>query len=231
VSTSNARCRPITNLQPIFGAPPTSPPEYAALKQHGFARTQTWKLEKILLDREEGVSVRLVAPPPPATFPHAIELHYVVTLAGHQLVSDLHVKNKGTEDFKFQALLHTYLAVPDISQVAVKGIDAGVNYADKTRGGEVAAAPGGPLTFTTETDRYVYDKVAWLIVPSVYRNLPTRDLIVDTGSGENYKVHFRGFEEYVFKPGSRFTDALAARSGTLPRPLAARLPTWRRAAG
>lgn len=140
-------------IQPIFGPPPSSPPEYASLKQHGFARTQTWKLDKILLDRDEGVSVRLVAPPPPDSFPHAFELRYVVTLAAHQLVCDLHVLNTGKEDFKFQALLHSYLAVPDISKVSIQGLDEGVSFKDKVRGGAVDTAPGGPLTFKAETDR------------------------------------------------------------------------------
>lgn len=137
----------------MFGPPPSSPPEYAALAQHGFARTQTWKLEKILLDRSEGVSVRLVAPPPPATFPHSFELHYVVTLAAHELVCNLHVLNTGTEDFKFQALLHTYLAVPDVSKIALTGIDAGTSYKDKVLGGAVGAAPGGPLVIDQQVDR------------------------------------------------------------------------------
>lgn len=114
-----------------------------------------WKLEKVLLDREEGVSVRLVAPPPPVSFPHSFELHYVVTLAGHQIVSDLHVLNTGALDFKFQALLHNYIAVSDISKVTVSGIDAGVTYTDKVRGGELGQAPGGPLALASETDRWV----------------------------------------------------------------------------
>lgn len=99
--------------------------------------------------------MRLVAPPPPSTFPHAFDLHYVVTLAAHQLVCDIHVKNTGSENFQFQTLLHNYIAVPDIANVAIHGIDAGVHYTDKVLRGQEGTAPGGPLNFTGEVDRYV----------------------------------------------------------------------------
>lgn len=137
----------------MFGPPPSSPPEYAALKSHGFARLQTWKLDQVLLDRDEGVSVRLVAPPPPQSFPYHYDLSYVVTLAAHQLSCDIHVVNRDSEAFKFQALLHNYLAVPDIKKISISGIQAGVTYKDKVLGGVEDKAPGGPLTITSETDR------------------------------------------------------------------------------
>ncbi|KAL1407072.1 hypothetical protein Q8F55_006485 [Vanrija albida] len=184
---------------PIFGPPPSSPPEYAALKQHGFLRTQTWKLDKILLDREEGVSVRLVAPPPPASFGHQdIQVHYVVTLAGHQLVSDLHIRNNGTEDFKFQALLHTYLAVPDASKISLTGIAAGVTYKDKVLGGQEFKAPGGSLVVDRQIDR-------------VYAKIPSQEIQVNDGQDGGYKVRFRGFEDAtIWNPtaeaGSKMAD-------------------------
>jgi D-hexose-6-phosphate mutarotase len=39
-------------------------------------------------------------------------LVYVVTLAGHQISTDLHVTNTGSEAFEFQALFHNYIAAP-----------------------------------------------------------------------------------------------------------------------
>jgi glucose-6-phosphate 1-epimerase len=45
-----------------------------------------------------------------ANFPAEFSLVYVVTLAAHQLTTDLHVTNPSTTDtFTFQALLHTYI--------------------------------------------------------------------------------------------------------------------------
>lgn len=156
----SARClRPLLALtaQPIFGPPPSSPPEYAALSQHGFARTQTWTLDKILMDREEGISVRLLAPPPPASFNHSYKLAYVITLAPHQLVTDLHLTNtSSSEDFIFQALLHNYLAVPDANKLQITGLDKGVDYKDKVLGGKLCTWEGGVLTIEGETDRSVH---------------------------------------------------------------------------
>lgn len=176
---------------PIFGPPPSSPPEYAALKQHGFARTSVWKLEKVLLDNSDGVAVRFVSPPPPASFPHNIELHYVVTLAGHQLVSDLHVVNKSGESFKFQALLHSYIRVADASRVEITGIEAGTTYKDKVLGGKVEQTPLGPLLVDRELDR-------------VYQKVPSREVRIDdaTEKGGAVKVRFRGFQDTtIWNPG------------------------------
>jgi glucose-6-phosphate 1-epimerase len=141
--------------QPIFGPPPSSPPEYASLKQHGFARTQTWSLESVVMDRAEGVSVRLTAPAPPSDFPHSYSLQYVVVLSAHQISTDLHIVNKGDNDFIFQALLHSYLAVPDVSKIKITGMDKGISYRDKVLDGKMEIWDQDSLAIDKETDRYV----------------------------------------------------------------------------
>lgn len=104
------------------------------------------------MDRPEGVSVRFKAPAPPAEFGHKHDLTYVVTLTAHQLSTDLHVTNTGTEDFKFQALLHNYLAVPDEKKLSVEGLEKGQRWKDKTEGMVQKEWAGGPLTITKEQD-------------------------------------------------------------------------------
>jgi glucose-6-phosphate 1-epimerase len=42
---------------PCFGPP--SHPEHMKLAQHGFARNEVWKFDSIMMDSDEGVSVRL----------------------------------------------------------------------------------------------------------------------------------------------------------------------------
>ena len=42
---------------PAFGAP--IHPDHAKLSQHGFARSEVWSFDGIVLDNEAGVSVRL----------------------------------------------------------------------------------------------------------------------------------------------------------------------------
>jgi D-hexose-6-phosphate mutarotase len=56
-------------------------------------------------------------------------LVYIVTLASHQLSTDLHVTNTGREAFEFQALFHTYILAPS-NQVVVSPL-SGLQYYDK----------------------------------------------------------------------------------------------------
>jgi len=167
---------------PIFGAPPSSPPEYAALKQHGFVREQLWTLDTVIMDREEGVSVRFAAPPPPPTFPHKYKLSYVVTLSAHQISTDLHIVNEGDEDFSFQALLHSYLAVPDVAKLKVTGLDKGVTYRDKALGNKILQCEGDILVVDREIDRVFY-------------KVPSQEINIDDGEGGGFTTRFRGFED------------------------------------
>ncbi|WRT63744.1 uncharacterized protein IL334_000667 [Kwoniella shivajii] len=168
---------------PIFGPPPSSPAEYASLSQHGFARNQTWKLDKIVMDRPEGVSIRFLAPSPPSSFQHAYKLAYVVTLTEHQLSTDVHIVNESEEqEFKFQALLHSYLAIPDSSKIKITGIDKQTNYKDKILDGQILQSDGGELVIDKPIDR-------------VYQKVPSQEIHVDDGAGSGFKVRFRGFED------------------------------------
>ena len=61
----------------------------------------------------------------------------MVTLAAHQLSTDLHVDNPSTtETIEFQALLHTYIRAPaeDVRVTPLQGI----SYYDKTEADELA---------------------------------------------------------------------------------------------
>lgn len=74
-----------------------------------------------------------------AQFEHPCHLAYVVTLAEHQLSTDLHVTNTGlttSGPLEFQALLHNYIRAP-AKEVNVTPL-AGVSYYDKTEATEEA---------------------------------------------------------------------------------------------
>lgn len=105
------------------------------------------------MDRDEGVSVRFLAPPPPKEFEHKYKLAYVVTLSAHELVTDVHITNQGTDDFIFQTLLHNYLAVDDITKVSVDGVDKGVKYRSKVHDNKHFDWEGGPVKVTGPLDR------------------------------------------------------------------------------
>jgi len=116
---------------PFFGPP--SKPEHSKMGQHGFARSTVWKFDSVVMDNETGVSVRLVLEPTPEiknVFPNPFHLAYVVTLTAHQLSTDLHVKNTGSESLTYQALLHTYFEV-DAASCTVSPLK-GLTYIDKT---------------------------------------------------------------------------------------------------
>jgi len=97
-------------------------------------------------------------------------LVYVVTLAEHQLSTDLHVENTSkTESLEFQALLHNYFRVP-ADEVTVTPLN-GLSYYDKTETTkEARSSPKtesrDEVTVTKRTDS-VYEngpqkyRVAW----------------------------------------------------------------------
>lgn len=108
------------------------------------------------MDRPEGISVRLVAPGPPSDpeFQHDYKLSYVVTLGPHQLSTDLHIVNTSkSESFKFQALLHTYLAVPDARKIKINGVDKGTQYKDKVLDFKTDEADGEAIVVDKQIDR------------------------------------------------------------------------------
>ncbi|KAK1233575.1 hypothetical protein PQX77_003261 [Marasmius sp. AFHP31] len=118
---------------PCFGAP--THPDHQNLSQHGFARSELWSWDGVVMDNEAGVSVRLVLEPSQkiaAIYTKPFRLNYVVTLAEHQLSTDIHVTNTSTstESFEFQALFHTYIRAPSDS-VSVTPLQ-GLSYKDKT---------------------------------------------------------------------------------------------------
>lgn len=120
---------------PWFGSHPDDP----AQPSHGVARLRTWTVVEhsaahAVMELSEGtLSARLE-----------------VTLADHLRVS-LTTVNNGTAPVAVSAALHTYLAVDDIADVRVTGLD-GAGYADKLDG-YARKVQEGDLHFAGETDR------------------------------------------------------------------------------
>jgi glucose-6-phosphate 1-epimerase len=116
---------------PCFGAPVH--PEHLQLGQHGFARNETWEWSDVVMDNDAGVSVRFTLGPTPkiqAVYKRSFQLAYVVTLAEHQLSTDLHVENTSEGIIEFQALLHNYIQAP-ANEVSVTPLQH-LAYFDKT---------------------------------------------------------------------------------------------------
>ncbi|KAI6136647.1 galactose mutarotase-like domain-containing protein [Pisolithus sp. B1] len=122
---------------PCFGPP--IHPEHSRLPQHGFARSEPWKFDSVVMDNDAGVSVRLALEPTPsiaAKYDRPFHLAYVLTLAEHQLSTDLHVTNISSstnfppDNLEFQALFHNYILSP-ADQVLIFPLQ-NVRYYDKT---------------------------------------------------------------------------------------------------
>ncbi|QRV76169.1 glucose-6-phosphate isomerase [Ceratobasidium sp. AG-Ba] len=166
---------------PFFG-PPTKP-EHSKMGQHGFARSTVWKWDSVVMDNETGVSVRLVLEPTPeikAVFPNPFHLAYVVTLTAHQLSTDLHVKNTGSEPLSFQALLHTYFEA-DAATCAVEPLK-GLTYIDKTKGGVESVETRDAVSVKEFTD-------------AVYKNAGGK--YVGKWNGGGIEVKAIGFKDVV----------------------------------
>ena len=121
---------------------------------HGFARTHEWRrLEAV----ESSDGVRVVheldaqvasAPSFSGPFRAVLTVH-----AGTSLSVALTVENTGGSSFTFEQALHTYLAVGDVRDVEVLGLD-GAAFQDKVR--DVEAVQEGAISVVGEVDR-VYD--------------------------------------------------------------------------
>ncbi|KAI0348012.1 galactose mutarotase-like protein [Trametopsis cervina] len=167
---------------PCFGAP--THPDHARLAQHGFARSETWKFAGTVMDNEAGVSVRLALLPNEsisAKYDKSFELTYVITLAEHQISTDLHVKNAGLSTsgpIEFQALFHNYIRAP-ANEVTVTPLQ-GLSYYDKTEASEELKARA-----KSETRAAVDVKTS---TDSVYENAPGSYQMTWPGDGVEIKT-------------------------------------------
>lgn len=172
---------------PIFGPP--NRPEHSKMSQHGFARSTVWKWDDVVMDTDTGVSVRLRLDPTPeiqSVFPYPFRLAYVITLAAHQLSTDLHVENPSTDKtLSFQALLHTYYA-SNREHVKVSPL-TGLAYINKVKGGVEETETRDGVDVLNFTD-------------SVYKNASKEYLI--SSQGKNIKLKARGLNDVVvWNPG------------------------------
>ena len=111
---------------------------------HGFARRRPWRLEResgqdVVLALEADASTR-------ATWPHdfALRLHVALDTA---LTMTLAVTNTSVEPWTYEAALHTYLAVGDVTAAVVRGL-AGAAYLDTTESMARKRQPVEAMRFT-----------------------------------------------------------------------------------
>ncbi|KAF0710177.1 Aste57867_5628 [Aphanomyces stellatus] len=180
--------------KPIRGGIPLVFPQFGAglvpskLPSHGFARTSTWTLvdTEDFVDSVSATFVLATTKHQLQDWPHAVRLVYTVTVAPHRLTTSLAMTNTDTETWGCQALLHTYLRIPDaapsltlsaLPSVHVTGLQ-GLEVSDKvTKSTSVESRAA--VAIAAETD-------------SVYKDTPAR-LEVQLGAGRTVRVEKRAF--------------------------------------
>jgi glucose-6-phosphate 1-epimerase len=145
---------------PIRGGIPLAFPWFAkkagepAAPLHGLARVVPWDLESATVDAA-GVAVlrfALGGVPDPA-WPEGCGLRYHVEI-GDRLRLALEVDNRGPRPVVFEEVLHTYLAVADVGQVSVAGLE-GAAFVDEADG-SARKRESAPVRIVGETVR-IYD--------------------------------------------------------------------------
>ncbi len=136
------------------GKPTGKQPAIPASPDHGFARTAEWTLESARVRDDGTIEILLTLTSNSETrelFAPDFLLRFRVTI-GSRLEMELETHNLFTEAFRFEAALHTYLAVSDVCQASVSGLERTV-YIDKTDGFKRKSQDGQPLRVAKETDQ------------------------------------------------------------------------------
>ena len=111
----------------IRGGIPVCFPQFAdrgPLAQHGFARTQAWRVVDAA-ESAEGARAAFALESSPQTLAlwrGDFRLELVATIGGAKLDVQLRVANAGGEAFAFTAALHTYLRVSDAGTSRLAGL-------------------------------------------------------------------------------------------------------------
>lgn len=157
--------------QAIRGGVPVIFPQFSTrgpLPRHGFARTAAWTVADAP-QAPAGCSVTLrlcSSADTHALWPHAFGCELTVALEDGRLSMRLEVSNPGTTPLRFQAALHTYLAVGAIGSVRLSGLESCV-FEDSTQAhGPHAADPQAVLRIDGATDRIYYDTPSQLALQS-----------------------------------------------------------------
>ncbi|XP_028411271.1 putative glucose-6-phosphate 1-epimerase [Dendronephthya gigantea] len=151
--------------------------------QHGFARTETWKVHKSPEKDEDGniVAILLLEDTEELRkiWNYNFKFWYTLILKDREFIMEVNIQNTGSKEFEFTTLLHTYFNV-DVEKVKIQGLQ-GCDFIDKINGGE-----------RKETDKYVQISGN---VDSVYKQT-SNELLLFTGD-HNIQIKKENFPDAV----------------------------------
>ena len=183
----------------LRGGAPICFPQFAQrgpLQKHGFARTSRWELVTgpTLGGAVSEATFQLDSTMVASGWEHPFCLVLVVRLGPRWLELHLQVANTGRQSFDFTGAIHTYFAVADVQQAAVRGLQ-GLRYEDSAAGGVVREDADAEVRFAAEVDRI------YLGAPAQVELVPGR------------RITQQGFEDtVVWNPG----PVKAAALGDMP---------------
>jgi glucose-6-phosphate 1-epimerase len=150
-----------------------------------------------------------------SAWPYKFGLVYSVTLSPDSLTTVLNVRNEGEEKFEFQALLHSYFRVKDVTTTKVTGL-AAVEYVDKVLDGKTQTQSTPELTISGEVDR-LYSKIPQDTTTIIEGGKPRFDIIRD---GVSDTVVWNPWKEKAasmgdFEPKDGYLRLLAVEVGAV----------------
>ncbi len=139
---------------------------------HGFGRVSQWRLESVEAGAGSTIAVFGLDSSMATSdeFRHDYSARYVVR-AGQRLELQMTITNTGATSFAFEEVFHAYLAVGDVHQVTIEGLD-GAEYVDKV-GGSTDPLPvqSGLVTLGTEVDRVYRSSAEVRVVDPVLKRV------------------------------------------------------------
>jgi glucose-6-phosphate 1-epimerase len=200
-------CSPLVRPGPgkaLRGGAPICFPQFSErgpLPKHGFARNSRWELVTPPLPHAAVTEARLQLDSTMVAQrwdQHAFTLLLIVRLGPGWLELHLQAANTGHTSYAFTGAIHTYLAVQDVRDAEVIGLQ-GLAYEDNLQGNAVCTDTAPAVSFGDEVDR-------------VYRDTPAA-LRLQGGGMPQRRVLQQGFTDtVVWNPG----PAKAARLGDMP---------------
>lgn len=148
--------------KPIRGGIPVIFPQFGGrgpLPQHGFVRTAGWQLIRTELLDNGIVAAELQITESAeslAIWPHQFAFGLRVLLDENAITVAMKAVNTGDRPFDFQAALHTYFAIADISKVLISGLE-GVALIDALKDWARLIETRDAIRFAEETDRIYVD--------------------------------------------------------------------------
>jgi glucose-6-phosphate 1-epimerase len=185
----------------VRGGIPVCFPQFSgrgSLPKHGFARNSRWEL---LAAPGTGsvaqATFQLDSGMASFRWEHEFTLVLVVRLGPGWVELNLQAANTGRSPLPFTAALHTYLAMEDVRQARIAGLQ-GLQYEDAADGNQLKAEAAPSVAVGDEVDR-------------VYQNPPA---VLDlSGGGAHRRIVQDGFfDTVVWNPG----PARAAALGDMP---------------